>query len=126
MWWRVCLGRRRIEVGMRLGVGLWGLLFLGGCASVEGVAVLDRNEVSRSGNYRTMSECLFRKWSADRQGKIDYALFTCTRSATLRLEGDAGAGQVRIAAGADGGSVVVNGTPEMLRAITSYLDACER
>ncbi len=111
---------------MRFCVGLWCLLLLGGCASVADVPGPPAVRRSLGGNYRTLSECLFSKWSADRRGKVDYALFTCTRAATLTLEGEAGFWQVRIAADDDGGSVVVNGTPETLRLITSHLDACER
>ena len=103
-------------MGWRLG-GLLLLMMMGGCASqVPPHAVMPLQTVHKS-HYRSLSECLFQALSAD-DAQVDYALFTCTRSAVVAQGGE----PIRIEAAPEG--AVVQASPGTAQRIASHLAKC--
>ncbi|MBF0340743.1 MAG: hypothetical protein HQL95_07230 [Magnetococcales bacterium] len=103
----------------------WMLLtgLLAGCAA--GVPVVEEptaRQVSRGGDYKRLSECLFRQMKADGH-PVDLEVFSCSRQARLAAGADGEA--IRVDAMPGGGEgAVVRGSGTGMVQLNRYLEQC--
>lgn len=103
MWWRFIL-----------------LLLLSGCASVPGGS--KELQISQKSTYRQLSECLFKKLSAEGRG-VEFSIFSCTGSAVLSRDDE---NLVKVTSTPDGSLVNASSDATSLDRIAQYLEVCER
>ncbi|MBF0439006.1 MAG: hypothetical protein HQL93_07775 [Magnetococcales bacterium] len=78
-------------------------------------------QVNNKGNYKLLSECLFKKLAADNQ-QMDLSLYTCSGRAELARV-DEVASAIKIRSTSEGS--LVQASTENINRIAAYLEICE-